>query len=85
MRETITLNRVGICAFTGKDVAQQLSGYCLNETNRLETALLTKYCSGESVCGNTDCQFIVGTSGQIYTKPVQIIYDFLELCKQQGI
>ena len=85
MRETITLNRVGPCSFTGKDVAQQLSGYCLNEEHRIESALLTKYCSGESVCGSTDCQLIVGTSGKIYSKPVQIIYDFLELCKEQGI
>jgi hypothetical protein len=84
MRETITLNRVGPCSLTGKDVAQQLSGYCLNEEHRLESALLTNYCSGESLCGSTDCQFIVGTAGKVYTKPVQIIYDFLKLCQDQG-
>lgn len=82
MRETITLNRVGPCSFTGKDVAQQLSGYCLNEKNRSESALLTKYCSGESLCQCADCQFIVGTAGKVYTKPLQIIYDFLKLCQE---
>ena len=82
MRETITLNRIGICSFIDKEVAQQLSGYCLNEQNRQESALLTKYCSGESSCKCTDCQFVVGISGKVYTKTIDIIFDILQLCKQ---
>ncbi len=81
MRETVTLNRIGICSFTGKEVAQQLSGYCLDEQYRQESAILTKYCSSESLCKCTDCQFIIGISGKVYTKAIDIAFDILQLCK----
>ncbi|MBU2701714.1 hypothetical protein Ga0466249_002833 [Sporomusaceae bacterium BoRhaA] len=81
MRETITLNRVGTCHFTGKEVAQQISGYCLEEEQRQESHVLTKYCSGESLCHSKDCQFVVGTSGKVYTKNINIAFDILKLCK----
>lgn len=82
MRETITLNRVGTCRFTGKEVAQQISGYCLEEEQRQESDMLTKYCSGESLCKSTDCQFVVGPSGKVYTKSINIAFDILKLCKE---
>ena len=84
MRETITMNRVGLCSFTGKEVAQELSGYCLTETHRQETNLLTKYCSGESLCGCKDCQFVVGTAGSVYTKPIEVLFAMLALCREKS-
>ncbi|MEN6413835.1 MAG: hypothetical protein ABFC84_13900 [Veillonellales bacterium] len=75
MRETITANRITICPVIGKQVAQQISAYSLQEdgsTARQE--ILTKYCSGEVICKSTDCQFVVGLKGKIYTDPIDTIY-----------
>ncbi|MDU2064991.1 MAG: hypothetical protein E6713_09110 [Sporomusaceae bacterium] len=85
MRETITMNRVGRCTLTGKEVAQELSGYCLSEESHMESALLTKYCSGESLCKSTDCQFVIGVSGKNYTKSIQILFDMLALCYEDSL
>lgn len=79
MRETVTINRIIECSLLDKEVAQQISAYTLNIEDRLFTSeILTKYCSGEHTCKSPDCQFIVGVSGKSYSKPLEIIYNFLK-------
>ena len=77
MRETITINRITQCSFTGKEVAQQVSAYVLTK-HEAEPAseLLTKYCSGESSCKSSDCQFIIGLSGKQYSKAIDSIFKY---------
>lgn len=75
MRETITINRIIQCAFTNKEVAQQISAYTLTGQGKEQTSeLLTKYCSGEHACKSPDCQFIIGLPGKNYTKSLESIY-----------
>lgn len=77
MRETITINRITRCSFTGKEVAQQFSAYALTRQNaEAASELLTKYCSAESTCKSTDCQFIIGLSGKHYSKPIDSIFKY---------
>jgi hypothetical protein len=77
MRETITINRITHCELTGKEVAQQFSAYILTKQAAQPTSeLLTKYCSGESTCKSTDCQFIIGLSGKHYTKKIDNIFKY---------
>ncbi|WP_371372902.1 hypothetical protein [Sporomusa aerivorans] len=78
MRETITINRITTCSLTGKEVAQQLSAYVLDkQENRPRSEILTKYCSGESACNSTDCQFIVGLAGKTYSKAIDGIFRYI--------
>lgn len=78
MRETITINRITQCSFTGKEVAQQFSAYILTKQEPTPgSELLTKYCSGESTCNSTDCQFIVGLSGKHYSKAIDSIFKYI--------
>ncbi len=75
MRETITINRIIQCSFTGKEVAQQISAYALTiEGKECTSEILTKYCSGEHVCKSPDCQFVIGLSGKAYTKSLESVY-----------
>jgi hypothetical protein len=77
MRETITINRITCCSLTGKEVAQQLSAYVLSkQEGKPISELLTKYCSGESTCQSTDCQFIIGLSGKQYSKSIDSIFNY---------
>lgn len=79
MRETITINRIIQCSFSGKEVAQQISAYVLTDPgDKHSNQILTKYCSGEQACKSPDCQFITGLSGKIYTKPLESIYKYSE-------
>ena len=79
MRETITINRIIQCTFTGKEIAQQISAYALTTENGEQfSELLTKYCSGEQACKNQDCQFVVGLTGKNYTKPLNTILALLK-------
>ena len=79
MRETVTINRIIYCSFTSKEVAQQISAYCLTgHGDQLTSEILTKYCSGEQVCKSPDCQFIIGLSGKAYTKSLESIYHCLD-------
>lgn len=76
MRETITINRITCCSLTGKEVAQQISAYVLTKpAAKPASELLTKYCSGESTCKSTDCQFIIGLSGKQYSKSIDSIFN----------
>ena len=78
MRETITINRITCCSLTGKEVAQQFSAYVLSKQEAKPTSeLLTKYCSGESTCKSTDCQFIIGVSGKKYSKSIESIFNYV--------
>ena len=78
MRETITINRITHCTLTGKEVAQQVSAYVLsNQEAKPTSELLTKYCSGESTCKSTDCQFIIGLAGKQYSKSIDNIFKYL--------
>jgi hypothetical protein len=78
MRETITINRITTCSLTGKDVAQQLSAYVLaKQEGKASSEILTKYCSGESACKSTDCQFIVGLAGKKYSKAIDGIFKYI--------
>ncbi|MBP2637120.1 MAG: hypothetical protein H6Q72_3027 [Firmicutes bacterium] len=78
MRETITINRITRCSLTGKEVAQQFSAYVLSSKQDAKptSELLTKYCSGESTCKSTDCQFIIGLSGKQYSKSIDSIFNY---------
>ncbi len=77
MRETITINRITRCSFTGKEVAQQVSAYILTKQEAEPASeLLTKYCSGESSCKSPDCQFIIGLSGKQYSKAIDSIFKY---------
>lgn len=77
MRETITINRITCCSLTDKEVAQQISAYVLTKPEAKPTSeLLTKYCSGESTCKSTDCQFIIGLSGKQYSKSIDSIFNY---------
>ena len=69
MRETITINRIIRCTFIDSEVAQQVSAYNLNEQGDTEVSeILTKYCSGHPACKSTDCQFVIGLPGKVYSK-----------------
>lgn len=75
MRETITINRIIHCPVISKEIAQQISAYILTDEQTVKTSeILTKYCSGETVCQQTDCQFIAGITGTVHTHPLESIY-----------
>lgn len=77
MRETVTVNRITQCSFTGKEVAQQFSAYALTaQEPQPGSELLTKYCSGESSCKSADCQFIIGLTGKKYSKAIDSIFKY---------
>ena len=77
MRETITVNRIIICSFTGKEVAQQVSVYFLSERDKVDASeMLTKYCSGQPACQCEDCQFVTGLTGTVYTKSLQSVFAY---------
>jgi hypothetical protein len=77
MRETITVNRIILCAFTGNEVAQQISAYFLTGQGPENAGeILTKYCSGQYACKSVDCQFVVGITGKNYTKALENIYTY---------
>lgn len=77
MRETITINRIIKCSFIEKDIAQQISAYFVSEQGESEVSeILTKYCSGYPACGGERCQFVIGLSGEVYTKPLESIFKY---------
>lgn len=79
MRETITVNRIILCSFINKEVAQQISAYMLAGQDTDHTSeLLTKYCSGAHVCQSADCQFILGPAGKNYSKALESILQYWE-------
>lgn len=79
MRETITVNRITDCPLIVRQVAQQISAYSLIANDGQQRCeLLTKYCSGQSICQSLDCQFTVGLQGKAYTKSFASIYKAFE-------
>jgi len=77
LRETITVNRIILCSFINREVAQQVSAYTLTEQDNAQISeLLTKYCSGAHACQRPDCQFIIGPTGKNYSKTLESIYQY---------
>lgn len=79
MRETVTINRIISCSLLEKEVAQQISAYAKEDTNKTAASeIITKYCSGEQWCHSEDCQFTSGLSGKNYSKSLAGIYRVFE-------
>ena len=79
VRETITVNGIIRCSFIEKEVAQQVSTYNVSEQGKpAASEMLTKYCSGYPACKGEQCQFVIGLSGEVYTKPLESIFAYFE-------
>jgi len=84
VRETITVNRIIECSYIEKEVAQQVSTYNISEQGTPDASeMLTKYCSGYPACKGEKCQFVIGLSGEVYTKPLESIFAYFKPTQPQ--